>query len=315
MSEESLRYEPDVHRRHRYALMAGAAAIGTVAVLIVLKFVAWIATGSASVLASLIDSIIDAGASTVNFLAIRYALKPADEDHRYGHGKAEGLAALFQAAMIAGGAFFLLLEACSKLFTAAPMTDHMLAVGVMGVSLVLSILLVGIQKYALKQAPSLAVEADSAHYSTDIIVNAGTIAAVLAMYVGGPSWIDPVFALVVMGYLAKTAWGIAAKGADMLMDRELPEEKRERISGIVLAHPDVLGMHDLRTRQMGMNLHISFDIEIDPDKTLCQAHAVAKAVEADLLREFPHAEIMIHQDPAGDVRDSRHPRLTAGGGI
>ncbi len=295
------------HMKPGYAIFAGGAAIVTVSILIVAKTIAWLMTGSSSVLASLTDSVIDAGVSVMNFLAIRYSLKPADEEHRYGHGKVEGVAALFQSAFIAGAALFLFLEGVSNLLKAVQITDHMVAVGVMVFSIVLSLILVAIQKFCLRHAPSLAVEADSAHYSSDILINGGTIAAILVIYAGGPWWIDPLFALAVAFWLVRTAWIVAGKGMDMLMDRELPDGDREKILGIINGHKNILGVHDLRTRKIGMSLHISFDVEQDPGLTLKQAHAASKDVEAALLKEFPNAEIMIHQDPAGEPEDSRHP--------
>lgn len=305
--------EPDAASDHRprYALYAGGAAIATVTVLIIAKVVAWFMTGSASILASLTDSMMDAWVSGINLLAIRYSLKPADSEHRYGHGKVEGIAALFQAALITSAAVFLTLESVSRLIDVREVESLNVALGVMAFSMVMSILLVSVQKYSLKFAPSLAVEADQAHYSTDIIVNAGTILALGIIAMGGPHWLDSAFALVVVGYLVKTAWEIGIKGADMLMDRELPDSVRKEILEIVMASPGISGIHDLRTRAIGMRTHISFDVELDPDLSLRDAHNATRAAERALLEKFPNAEIMIHMDPVGDPADSRHPGLAA----
>lgn len=296
---------PD-HRPH-YALYAGGAAIVTVSLLIAAKTVAWFITDSASILASLTDSMIDAWVSGINLLAIRYSLKPADKEHRYGHGKVEGIAALFQAALITGAAVFLTLESIARLIDVREVESLDVALGVMGFSMVLSILLVAVQKYSLRFAPSLAVEADQAHYATDIIVNGGTILALGIIALGGPHWLDSAFALIVVVYLVRTAWQIGFKGADMLMDRELPEDVRHKILSIIVASPHVGGVHDLRTRAIGMRTHISFDVELDPGLTLQAAHDATRQVEQALLAHFPQAEIMIHMDPAGDPADSRHP--------
>lgn len=293
--------------RPRYALYAGAAAMATVSVLIVAKTAAWFVTGSAAILASLTDSLIDAWVSGVNLLAIRYSLKPADREHRYGHGKIEGIAALFQAALITSAAVFLTLESVSRLLSVQKVESLDIALGVMAFSMTMSILLVAVQKYSLKFAPSLAVESDQAHYATDIVVNAGTILALGIVAAGGPHWIDSAFALVVVVYLAKTAWQIGFKGADMLMDRELPDSVRHGILELIVAQPLVLGVHDLRTRAIGMRVHVSFDVELDPDLTLQEAHDATRAIESAILQKYPHAEVMIHMDPAGDPTDSRHP--------
>lgn len=302
-------YTKTLDHRPRYALYAGGAAITTAVILILAKVAAWFMTGSAAILASLTDSMMDAWVSGINLLAIRYSLKPADSDHRYGHGKVEGIAALFQAALIASAAVFLTLESVSRLITVQKIESLNIALGVMAFSMAMSILLVAIQKYSLKFAPSLAVEADQAHYSTDIMMNGGTIIALALIAAGGPHWIDSAFALIVVVYLVKTAWHIGFKGADMLMDRELPEPVRKEILETVMATPGISGIHDLRTRAIGMRTHISFDVEIDPDVSLRAAHEATRAAEQALLNKFPNAEIMIHMDPLGDPADSRHPGL------
>lgn len=293
----------------RFALIAGAAAVSTAVILIVTKTAAWMMTGSASVLASLTDSMMDAWVSGVNLLAIRYSLKPADADHRYGHGKIEGIAALFQAALMSAATVFLCLEASSRLYKPAPIESMPVAIGVMLFSTMMSTALVLVQRYCLSRSPSLAVESDQAHYSTDIIVNAGTLLALFLVHRGAPLWIDSAFAFVVAIYLARTAWGIGMKGVDMLMDREVPDEQRVRILSIIHADGRVLGVHDLRTRTIGVKIHISFDVEIDPQMSLQGAHDVTRDLESAILKDFPSAEVMIHMDPAGDPHDSRHPDI------
>lgn len=288
------------------ALLAGAASIATVFILIVLKAYAAYQTGSASVLASLIDSIVDASVSLMTFLAINISLKPADDNHRHGHGKVEGLAALFQAAFITGAGFFLLLESGGRFIHGNMPESSSIAILIMSISIVLSIFLVMVQNYALRFAPSLAVEADRAHYSSDIIVGIGVIGVLIALQRGAPIWIDPAFAVLVALYLAFTAFQIAQKGIDMLLDRELPGAAREIITKKVLSHKYVMGMHDLRTSKSGMKVFISFDIELDPSLLLYNAHEIVREVEYELLIEFPNAEILIHADPHGDTYDTRH---------
>ncbi len=289
------------------ALVAGGASIGIVAILIAIKLYAAIETGSASVLASLIDSVVDANVSLMTFLAIHISLKPADDDHRHGHGKVEGLAALFQAAFIAGAGLFLLLESVGHFIGGGRIAgDSTVAIAIMAVSAVLSFALVTIQKYSMKYAPSLAVEADHAHYSSDIVINIGVIVVLLAIDAGAPVWIDPAFAVGVAVYLGLTVLKIAGKGLDMLLDRELPGAAREIITKKVLCHKHVMGMHDLRTHKSGMRVFISFDIELDPSLLLYHAHEIVREVEYELLMDFPNAEILIHADPHGDTYDTRH---------
>lgn len=288
------------------ALIAGGASIVTVIVLIALKLFAVFENNSASVLASLVDSAVDASISILTFMAIRVSLKPADEDHRSGHGKVEGLAALFQGAFIGGAGMFLMLESISRFYRGITYGDDQVAIAVMAISIVLSSVLVLIQRHSLKYAPSLAVEADQAHYSTDIIVNIGVIIVLLALRWGAPAWIDPAYAVLVALYLGWTMIRIAGSGVDMLLDRELPGDAREKITKKVLSHRYVMGMHDLRTHKSGMKVFISFDVELDPSLLLYNAHEIVREVEYELLMDFPNAEILIHADPHGDTDDTRH---------
>ena len=298
---------PEKIIRPGYALFASAAAIVIVTILIVAKAIVYWHGGSVAVLASLTDSIIDSAISVMNFMAIRYSMKPADEEHRHGHGKAEGLAAMFQGAFIFGTGVFLILESLARFAGHAPVSDYWSGISVMILAIVLSLVLVAIQNYSLRHAPSLAVEADKAHYSGDIVINGGVIAVLLALYFGAPDWIDPAFALGVAGWLAHTAWGIVKKGIDMLLDRELPDEQRNKILEIAGTNKDVRAVHDLRTRKSGMQLYITFDIEVDPELALRKAHAISLQVERAVYREFPNAEIMIHVDPHGiPHEETRH---------
>jgi ferrous-iron efflux pump FieF len=292
--------------RPRMALIAGAASLVTVLILIVIKAFALIQTGSASILASLIDSVVDASVSIMTFLAIKISLKPADEDHRHGHGKVEGLAALFQAAFIAGAGFFLLLESAGRFTGPSVAQESDIAIAIMAVATILSVVLVMVQNYSLKFAPSLTVEADRAHYSSDILINLGVIGVLFGLQHGVPWWIDPAFAVLIAFYLALTVRRIAGKAVDMLLDRELSGDARERITKKVLSHQYVMGMHDLRTSKSGMKIFISFDIELDPSLLLYNAHEIVREVEFELLIDFPNAEILIHADPHGDTYDTRH---------
>ncbi len=290
----------------RLALRAGMASIAVVTILILLKTAVYAIGGSASILASLIDSVTDAGVSILSFMAIRESLKPPDKNHRYGHGKIEGLAAVLQAAFIAGAGIFLALEAIGRLANPQQVGAYGLGIVVMVVSIILSIALVAYQKHIMRSAPSLAVEADSAHYASDIYINGGVIIALVLQYYGAPVWIDAVFALLVAIWLIRTVLKVGKKGVDMLLDRELPKEMREQIKAIILNDSRVHSVHDIRTRASGMNIHITFDIEVDDTLTLKAAHDIAVAVELDLLAVFPNAEIMIHIDPLGDTYDHRH---------
>ncbi len=297
---------PDDGPLPHYALFAAIWAVGTVTVLILLKGYAYWQSGSAAVLATLTDSMTDAGISLTMLMAIRLSIKPADENHRYGHGKVEGLAALFQAAMMTGAGTFLLFEGLHRFVEPRDVEHHLLGISVAVISIILTMILIGVQNYALKRAPSLAVESDRAHFTTDVFLNASVMLALIAHMKGWASWVDPAAALAIAGYFGWTAFTIGKKAADMLMDRELPDAVRQRIIKTAQNHPEILGIHDLRTRRSGMSLHISFDVEIDPEFTLRQAHDVIRGLEQKILEDYPYAEILIHMDPHGDTYDSRH---------
>lgn len=290
----------------RYAVFASFWALGTVAILIAIKGYAYWKSDSSAILATLTDSFTDAAMSGVMLLALKYSLRPADRSHRHGHGKMEGIGALFQSACLIGAALFLLFEGLQRIAQPQMITHHVLGIWVSGIAVILSIILVSVQKYCLSKAPSLATESDQAHYSTDIALNGSVIAVLLVNLYGGPQWVDPLCAILVALYYAYAARKIALQATDMLMDKELPEAVRTKIKDIIKKHPDILGFHDLRTRKSGMVIHITFDVEVDPELSLRDAHELTRALEHDILDAYPYAEIIIHKDPFGDPHDSRH---------
>lgn len=289
-----------------YALLSTMASVVVAATLVVIKSYAYSLSGAAGVLASLTDSASDLGISLIAFFSMHYALKPADKEHRHGHGNMEGVTALLQAALIAAAAVFLGMEAVSRILIPSPIVLDATAVALMVVSLLLSIALVWLQNFALSRARSLIVEADKAHYSADIAVNAATIVVLVLTGLGLPALIDSGFALLVSGYLAFTALGIGRKAFDMLLDRELPDEERQNLKSIIRSHPGVLSFHDLRTKQSGIIIFISMDIVVDAELSLREAHAIAKTLEAAIMEEYSRAEVIIHVDPADDIEDARH---------
>lgn len=289
-----------------YALFSTTASVVVASILVVLKSYAYSQSGSASVLASLTDSVSDLGISIIAFFSLHYALKPADKEHRHGHGNMEGVTALFQAAFMFAAALFLGMEAFSRFLNPADVTLDASAVVVLVISLALSIGLVWIQNYTLQHSRSLIVEADQAHYSSDIAINAATLVVLILVGLGLPRVLDSGFALLVAGYLTFTAMGIGRKALDMLLDREIPDEERENVKSIIRSHKGVLSFHDLRTKQSGILIFMSFDIAVDPDLSLRDAHAIAKDLEAAIMERYPRAEVLIHVDPADDIEDARH---------
>ena len=249
---------------------------------------------------------MDAVVSGLNWLAIRYSAKPADEDHRYGHGKIEGLAALGQALLLAGVSVFVGLESVHRWQEPTALEDTGLVIGMMTLSLVGSAVIIMVQRQSIKQSGSLAIEADYAHYSADAVQHALVIAALCAAYMGVPLWIDGLVAVVIALWMLLSAYGIARKGVDMILDRELPMAERTALLEIIQGHPQVIGVHDLRAIKSGMKELIFFDIEAAPDLTLREAHAITRDLEAAILEIYPYGEIMIHVDPHGEIEDSRH---------
>ena len=283
----------------RLMRLATYASVATAAVLIGIKLVAWLYTDSVSLLSTLVDSVLDVFASMINLLAVRHALTPADREHRFGHGKAEPLAALGQSAFISGSALFIVFEAGHRLFTPVQLGNTGFGIGVLVFSIVATFVLTRFQAYVVRKTGSLAIQADSLHYVGDLLVNGSVIVALLLVSHLGWIWADAVFGLGIAVYILVNAWRIARGAYDMLMDRELPDEDREQIKEIIKAHPEVIGLHDLRTRASGRDTFIQIHLEFDGEMTLLQSHKIVDEVEARLREAFPGAEVIIHQDPYG----------------
>jgi ferrous-iron efflux pump FieF len=283
----------------RLMTRAAWAAVGVATLLIALKTIAYIVTDSIAVMASLADSALDLIASSINLLAVRQALMPADREHRFGHGKAEPLAGLAQGAFISGSVAFLVIESASRLIAPHIIEHGALALGVMAVSIAATLILVTVQQITVRRTGSLAIGADRLHYFGDLLTNLGVVLGVVLSMQFGILIADPLIGLGVAAVLAYSAWHVFRISYDQLMDHELPDEAREKIKTIVMRHAEVRNLHDLRTRAAGTDTFIQFHIELDADLSLIRAHEVSDAVEADICAAFPHAEVIIHQDPAG----------------
>ena len=283
--------------------LATYASVATAMTLIAAKFVAWLVTGSVSVLASLIDSLMDAAASLINLFAVRYSLMPADGEHRFGHGKAESLAGLAQATFIAGSAVFLILHATERLQHPRALQNVSVAISVMAFSVIATLVLVGIQRYVIQRTGSTAIRADSLHYMSDLLTNVSIILALVLAVYGWPG-LDPVFAIGVALLILYGAWHIGFEAFHQLMDRELSTEVRDRVQQIALSHPQVLGVHDLRTRQSGQTQIIQLHVELNANLPLAKAHTITDEVDAAIREAFPDADIIIHQDPVPSAERS-----------
>jgi len=298
-----------MHEAAHAALMKKATCFSlTVALIIVLvKAVSWWQTRSIALLASLTDSGLDVISATINMIAIRYALQPPDHEHRFGHGKAEDIASLGQAAFIFGSGLFVLAESARRFIHPHIIGNEITGILVMLFCSALTILLITFQKSVVKKTGSSLVKTDAYHYFTDIVSNLVVIASlVLAKFFGVQS-ADPILGICIALYIMSGAVRIAAKPFSHLMDEEMTDVEREKIRDMVLAHPGVAGMHDLRTRISGVNSFIQFHLELDGDMRLEEAHRISDDLERAIEATFPRSEVLIHQDPMHT--EKRQPEL------
>jgi len=294
-----LRIGKKVHHRSYefWVKTASAVTMVMVSLMIAAKCWAWLASGSASMLGSLTDSLMDITASAMSFLVLGYALRPADDDHRFGHGKAEALAGLGQAAFIAGSGCLLAFHGVERLFNPVVLSHSMLGVWVSIFAIACTLVVVFVQTKVVNHTDSIAIKADSVHYKGDIILNAAVLVAILLAQ-NGMQYADPLFAIGVAGYLLYNSWDIARQSADHLMDKELPDEEKSQIVEIANSHADVFGVHDVRTRQGGKVKFIQMHLELEDTLPLIRAHYVADEVVAMIQAKFDcEMDILIHQDP------------------
>jgi len=278
---------------------AALASLVVSILLVLLKAIAYLVTDSVAMLSALADSGLDVFTSAINLVAVHQALQPADEEHRFGHGKAEPLAGLAQGAFIAGSATFLVIAAINRFLEPRTVEHGAVAIAVMVFSIAAASALVMFQRLVVARTKSVAISADRIHYFGDVVTNVAVLAAILLATQFHLALADPIVGLGVAAFLAWNAWNVFHQSYDQLMDRELPDGERDRIKAIVMRHADVLNMHDLRTRAAGISTFIQLHIELDPAISLTRAHEVSDVVEADILSSFPNAEVIIHQDPAG----------------
>ena len=230
---------------------------------------------------------------------MRVALTPADDAHRFGHGKAEPLSGLAQAAFVAGSAVLIMVEAVSRFHNPTPIQDGSLGITVMVISLAATLLLVTFQKYVVKQTNSLAIGADSLHYTGDLLMNVSVIVSLYLSSNMGVTWADPVFGVGISAFMLINAVRIAMGAVGGLMDQELPDDERKEIIAIARQHPKVKHVHELRTRSSGLQKFIQMHIVLDRGLTLIEAHRISDDVEMAVQSAFPGADIIIHQDPDG----------------
>lgn len=280
---------------------AGIASVATATVLLLLKgYAAWV-TGSVAMLGSLADTALDLFASFVTLFAVHVAASPADAEHRFGHGKAEAIAALFQVLLISISALAILARAVQRLIERQETSAAEYGIGVSLIAIVITFALLAYQRHVIRKTGSLAIGADHVHYQSDILLNLSVVAALALDQYAGLAGADPLFGIAIALYLGWSASRAARRSIDELMDKEWPEERRSRLAELAADHPAVAGVHDLRTWSSGAHDFAQFHIWVDPEMSVRQVHRVMDEIEEKLMAEFPDTEILIHPDPEGHV--------------
>lgn len=283
-------------RNARLLRLATYASVLVALILITLKAIVWFMSGSVSLLASLIDSLMDAGASLINLIAVAYALTPADKGHRFGHGKAEALAGLAQSVFIAASAGVVLYQGIDHLRNPRPLEAAWFGVAVMLISIVATLLLLAFQRHVIRHTGSTAIRADALHYRSDLLMNASIIVALILAYYGIPG-ADAVFGIGIALLIAFSALQIGRDAVQILMDHELPDAVRKEALTLARSVPGVIDVHDLRTRESGQQWFMQLHLELPGHLPLTDAHELGEQVRHAIIRRFPQADVLVHKDP------------------
>lgn len=285
--------------------VSSAIVLGAALVLIVAKLWGWMATGSVALLTSVADAVVDALAATATFFGVRFAQRPADSMHRFGHGKGEALAAFTQAVLLGSTALVLGAESLWRLIYPRPLTAINFGLWIAVGGFVISSLLAAMQTWVVRRTGSTAIAADRTHYFMDAVLNGAVLAALALTRATGWERADPIFALVIAGFMIAGAWRVAETASRQLLDHELPQEQRERIKQVALACSGVCGIHDLRTRDAGDRVFVEFHLEVDGDVSVNEGHAIVDGAECAIAALFPKdTEVIGHLEPAG-IADER----------
>lgn len=297
---------PHLHcnSHNHLASHATFAAVCTALILVTTKTFAWWFSGSLTIQASLLDSLSDLLSSMINFFAVRYARKPANDEYRFGYGKAEALAGFLQSILIIASTFWMVWHAYQHHQMLEKISHHRLALVVMAISTILTLCLVIFQLYTIKRTNSIAVKADFLHYQADLLSNVAAIIALLAMSWFEIGWIDTAFGIGIAIFLLYGSIAILKQSFNILMDKELPKAIRRKIRKIIQTNTKVIDVHELRTRSAGHIDFIQLHITLDPSLNLQEAHIIGDEVEETLKKSYPQSEILIHLDPQG-----YHPKI------
>ena len=290
----------------RARLTRSAAYASTTMALLLVGTKLWAVwqTHSTAMLGSLADTALDLVASLATLAAVRVAAQPADEDHRFGHGKAEALAAMFQVVLISLSAAGLALRGIMQLVEGGRVAAAEEGIAVSVFAMVATLALLWWQNRVIARTGSLAIATDHLHYKSDLVLNLAVIAALALDHFAGIAGADPLLGIAIGAWLGWGAWRAAGEAIDHLMDREWPDEKREAFLAVLARHPELRGVHDLRTRTSGAHDFVQFHASVDGNMTVAQAHRVMDEIEARIEAEFPGVEVLIHPDPEGLVNET-----------
>ncbi len=290
----SLSHRERGHQTQKAALVSLAVGLTIIA----LQLYAYFQTNALVMLASMLESVGDAIAAATAFYALRVAHRAPDKNHRWGHGKAEPLVTLGQAAFVAGSGIYFLIQSFSRLLSPEPVESTPIGITIMVISSVLILALLIYQHRVVDRTHSMSIKADFLHYMNDMLVN---IVVIISLLISGMGFdrFDGAASMLISFYILFSAWKLARGAAEQLMDKEMKDEDRHIISEIILAHHGVSGMHDLRTRQSGPDVFIDAHVEMPGDLTLHDAHHITEMLEDALRRRYPTAQIILHQEPAG----------------
>lgn len=290
---------------------AAYASIGVALLLAVLKGWATWRTGSTAMLGSLADTALDLVASLATLVGVWIAAQPADEQHRFGHGKAEALAAVIQVMLIALSASAIAFRAVERLVNGGETAAAGEGIAVSLMAIVATVALLAWQRHVIRRTGSLAIRTDHVHYQSDLLLNLAVIAALVVDQFLGFAQADPLLGLAIAGWLLWGAWRAGADAIDQIMDKEWPEEKRQRFIALAARHPELTNLHALRTRSSGSRDFVQFHVDLPGTMSVGEAHAITERVEADVRREFPDAEVIVHIDPQGHVDEPGNPLVEA----
>jgi len=281
--------------------LAAISSTSTALILVVIKLYAWLVTDSSAMLASTTDSILDLFASVMSIVILRFALAPADKEHTFGHGKAESLAGLVQASFVLGSAILLIFSGVSRLLNPQPIVQSEVAIWVTIISIALTLALVGFQRYVIKRTGSIIISGDALHYQSDLLLNLGVL---IAIVLSQGIWLqaDGVFTIAVALYLVFGASQIMVQSVSQLMDSELNDEDLAKIKAIISDHEQALGIHELRTRQSGVQRFVQFHLELSDELSLLEAHGIGDEIEAKICHVLAPCEVFIHHDPSSVVQ-------------